>query len=65
MVVDGQVRSDSGTGSYGRYRSNGIFFGCTGWGGIGMSLVESKEGNKKPPGPKAQEVVANTRRGVR
>jgi hypothetical protein len=65
MVADGQVRSDSGTGSYERYRSNGIFFGCTGWAGIGMSLVESKEGNKKPPGPKAQEVVANTREGAR
>jgi hypothetical protein len=28
-------------------------------------LVESKKGNKKPPGPEAQEVVANTREGAR
>src|SRR3954469_13437094 len=51
MVADGQVRSASGTGWYGRYSSNGIFFGCTGWGGIGAVLGRVESGKQKTPRP--------------
>src|SRR3954454_16240827 len=51
IVADGQVRSASGTGSYGRYTSNGIFFGCTGWGGIGAVLGRVESGKQKTPRP--------------
>ena len=33
----GQVRSGSSSGTNGWYFSNGIVFGCAGWGGMGIT----------------------------
>lgn len=39
MTTFGQVRSCRTMGTHGEYLSNGIFFGVTGCGGIGVSFV--------------------------